>query len=533
MAKPLPLKAIKCEQDLAALALALIDESSLTTLERALGRGGQRFFDGIVLREISRAVQAGEDPLGELFQAIRPAATRRQQGAIYTPAPIVSAMVGWAEGMGKFHRVVDPGAGSGRFLIAAARKFPTAELVAVESDPLAALILRTNLTQAGLIHRARIHVQDYRWVDVASIDGRTLYIGNPPYVRHHDITQSAKLWFGKAASRLGLNASKLAGLHVHFFLRTMELAQRGDCGCFITAAEWLDVNYGSAIRKAMLDGLGGQALYILEPKVAVFPETMTTAAIVCFKPREWMAGMEVKGVRSLDELAHLQGGRKIPRGELLRTSRWSVLVRPGAKQPRNYIELGELFRVHRGQVTGANDVWIVSGETPELPATVLFPAVTRAVEIISSRGELTDSSQLRKVIDLPVDLSEIEPEWIPAVKRFIAWARARGADQTYIARHRLAWHSVGLYAPAPVLATYMGRRPPAFALNRCGARHLNISHGLYPREPMTAGTLRALVTWLNSNVALAQGRAYAGGLVKFEPGELERVTIPPLATFQS
>ncbi len=38
--------------------------------------------------------------------------------------------------------MLDPGTGSGRFLIAAARKFPTADLVAVEADPFAALILR-------------------------------------------------------------------------------------------------------------------------------------------------------------------------------------------------------------------------------------------------------------------------------------------------------------------------------------------------------------------------------------------------------
>ncbi len=331
MAKAFRSRAIKNEQDLAAAALALADESSLTPPERDLGRGGQRFFDQIFLRDISQAVRAGEDPLGEVFQAIRPAAARRQLGAIYTPAAIVSAMLGWAEGMGRFDRMLDPGAGSGRFSLAAARKFPSAELVAVETDPLAALILRANITQAGLIHRARIHIQDYRLADVPSIEGRTLYIGNPPYVRHHDIPQPAKLWFGKVAARLGFKASKLAGLHVHFFLRTMELAQRGDCGCFITAAEWLDVNYGSAIRRALLNGLGGQAFYILAPEIAAFPETMTTTAIVCFKPCEWPTAMQVKAVSSLVELGHFQGGRKVPRGELVRTPRWSVLVRPGPK----------------------------------------------------------------------------------------------------------------------------------------------------------------------------------------------------------
>ena len=31
------------------------------------------------------------------------------------------------------------------------------------------------------------------------------------------------------------------------------------------------------------------------------------------------------------------------------------------------MELGELFRVHRGQVTGANAVWIAGPQSRELP----------------------------------------------------------------------------------------------------------------------------------------------------------------------
>jgi hypothetical protein len=75
----------------------------------------------------------------------------------------------------------------------------------------------------------------------------------------------------------------------------------------------------------------------------------------------------------------------------------------------------------------------------------------------------------------------------------------------------------------------MGRRPPVFVLNTAGARHLNIAHGLYPREPLTRAQLEALVAHLNSSVSTADGRTYAGGLVKFEPKELERLRIPRLA----
>jgi len=112
------------------------------------------------------------------------------------------------------------------------------------------------------------------------------------------------------------------------------------------------------------------------------------------------------------------------------------------------------------------------------------------------------------------------------IDRFLREARARGVPEGYIASNRRAWWSVGLRAAAPILATYMARRPPAFVRNDAGARHINIAHGLYPREEMTDAVLDRLADHLRAAVTLAQGRTYAGGLVKFEPREMERIPVP-------
>jgi hypothetical protein len=62
--------------------------------------------------------------------------------------------------------------------------------------------------------------------------------------------------------------------------------------------------------------------------------------------------------------------------------------------------------------------------------------------------------------------------------------------------------------------------------NLCDARHLNIAHGLYPREPLPETTIIGLLAYLRQNVSTSAGRTYAGGLTKFEPGEVERLQIP-------
>ena len=82
--------------------------------------------------------------------------------------------------------------------------------------------------------------------------------------------------------------------------------------------------------------------------------------------------------------------------------------------------------------------------------------------------------------------------------------------------------------PAPILATYMARRPPAFVRNAAEARHINIAHGIYPREPFPDSALDRLAEALRKAVRPEMGRTYAGGLVKFEPREMERIPVPSI-----
>jgi hypothetical protein len=72
----------------------------------------------------------------------------------------------------------------------------------------------------------------------------------------------------------------------------------------------------------------------------------------------------------------------------------------------------------------------------------------------------------------------------------------------------------------------MARRPPAFVRNLAEARHINIAHGLYPRETFTSEILDNLARYLSRAVSVRDGRTYAGGLTKFEPREMERLIVP-------
>lgn len=516
------------ESELVALCLTLIGQhDGLSAAERQLAQTAPvTTLKADQLEAIRKAISVGADPLGEAFSSIRSAAERRPSGAVYTPLPIVHSMISWLAAQGTPARIVDPGAGSGRFILAAGKAFPAAQLVAIEMDPLAALMLRANLSARGWTHRTQVLVQDYREVELASCAGMTAFIGNPPYVRHHDISEDWKTWYASKFAGFGIKASALAGLHLHFFLKTRQLAQAGDVGAFITSAEWMDVNYGSALRQLLLDELGGVALHVLEPTVEAFPGTATTAAITGFRVGEKTAPVRIRTVGNLEHLDGLSQGTDIAREQLQAAPRWSGILRPSQPLAAGEITLGELFRVHRGQVTGANDIWIAGEQARALPDRVKLPTITKAKDLIQAGAQLESIESLRRVVDLPATLNDFTEEEQRDIAAFLAWAKLQGADQSYIAQHRKAWWSVGLKAPAPILCTYMARRPPQFTLNPYGARHINIAHGLYPREPLAAEVMTRLVHWLNQNIQTTNGRTYAGGLTKFEPKEIERLHIP-------
>ena len=180
-------------------------------------------------------------------------------------------------------------------------------------------------------------------------------------------------------------------------------------------------------------------------------------------------------------------------------------------------------------MTGANRVWVIDPTDVNLPTTVMFRAITRARELFEAGRELTALDRLRVVVDLPVNLDKFEQAERRAIERFLR-AAAGGTHRGYIARHRKAWWSIGLRDPAPILATYMARRPPAFVRNTAAARHINIAHGLYPRGPLPEKALTRVADSLTATTTVSEGRTYAGGLTKFEPREMERLLVPDVTT---
>src|SRR3546814_7837150 len=158
-------------------------------------------------------------------------------------------------------------------------------------------------------------------------------------------------------SGFGVKASKLAGLHIHFYVRTLELARTGDYGVFITSSEWLDVNYGATLRNLLTQRLGGVALHVLDPAIMPFSDATTPGAITCFRIRRRPKDFRFRAVESLEQLNGLSSGRMVPWATVEAAKRWSIIIRPGQAIPTGHIERSEERRVGKECVSPCRSRW--------------------------------------------------------------------------------------------------------------------------------------------------------------------------------
>lgn len=262
---------------------------------------------------------AGKDPLGDTLSAIRSPANRRDEGAIYTPHDIVSAMVSWvlAENPGT---VVDPGCGSGRFALEVSRRAGEGVgVIAIDSDPVGTLICRAGLAVVGSGNKTVIN-GDYLTTEFPLADSVAGFVGNPPYVRHHGISPHHKDWGRHAADQLGIPWSGLAGMHVLFILAAALRMRAGDVASFITSAEWLDVGYKKILRALLANDPRLGSVHLLDPRASAFANAITTSVIICAERGATNEDILVRTFENVEDLTGLrQPGRTVPRRQFLTT----------------------------------------------------------------------------------------------------------------------------------------------------------------------------------------------------------------------
>ncbi len=442
-------------------------------------------------------------------------------------------------------RFLDPSVGSGSFYSAIRQAFP-AEMVGpaagVELDPAFAEAAARLWGPLGL----EVTVGDFTRLEPPPVDRlANLILANPPYVRHHHLGRNEKARLKDLVGRrVGVEISGLAGLYAHFLLLGDAWLADGGLAAWLIPSEFMDVNYGSAIKGYLTGRVRLRHVHRFRPSDAQFGDALVTSAVVVFEK----AGPDEAGPVLMSFGGPLEDPERselVPLADLRAARKWTNYPRatnPGSGvSPSSTTALGDLFTIRRGLVTGSNDFFILPRDEAlrrGLPPRFLRPILPspRYIDgpIIEADAEgYPAGDRPMSLLDCDRPEDEVRRDH-PALWAYLSEGVARSLHRGYLTSRRTPWYLQERRAPPPFVCTYMGRRrggrPPFRILwNRSRAVAANVYLLLYPKGPLQRALearpgLESVVFGLLQAIRPAhfidEGRVYGGGLHKLEPKEL-------------
>ncbi|WP_422056486.1 HsdM family class I SAM-dependent methyltransferase [Sphingomonas sp.] len=445
---------------------------------------------------------------------VRP--STKDLGAYYTPDAIADVLAAWVVQTGR-ERLLEPSIGNGALLrasLAAGQKNLTGakhlRFVGCDLDNDAISGVRDWLPDEHTLLLGDF--LDFDPSNLGSFDG---VISNPPFTRNHALPKVRR---DELRRRFAIKGA--AGLWVAFLLHSIRFLANGGRLAAVVPAASIFTTYG----RDAIDRICGQFSYVEIRKIVDKPL--------------WSSHAEERGVIVLAK-GYRWGSCQRPE-----TSRWLAsgdrvadVYHSNPACFRDALEesvpLGSLATLSIGAVTGANKTFLLTEEE-----RVAAEIATEDLRLVAARsrhitGLQISTDQLRDLalagektwLLTPRDISKERAgvrarlATIPAEKRrTVVWLNKRSP-----------WWAVDIGSGCDAIFTYMNDRGPRIVLADEGVLCTNTLHQMRfgPKTTLTQRMIVSLsmISSFGQLAAERVGRAYGGGLLKFELTDARRLPV--------
>lgn len=472
-------------------------------------------------------------------------AERNRLGQFATPTALAVDILKYASTLlpkGMTLRFLDPAVGTGAFYSALRKVFPQkriAEALGFEIDPHYEEPASRLWTKPGLVMK----LADFTHEEPSP--RFNLVICNPPYVRHHHLQNGDKVRLQfRTYNASGVRISGLAGLYCHFIGLTHAWMADGGIAGWLIPSEFMDVNYGQAVKRYLLDKVTLLHIHRFDPTEVQFADALVSSAVVWFRksppPGDHAVTFTFGGT-----LLEPKRVREVPVQALSREPKWTRFPTSDIRCKGNVATLSDFFQIKRGLATGDNDYFILDAEgiaSRSLPMEVFRP-ILPSPRYLPDDEVAVDTNGFplleRQLFLLDTRLAEDDiREGFPALFAYLQYGKSRGTHERYLCRHREPWYVQENRPAAPIVCTYLGRgdaktgRPFRFILNKSMATVANVYLAMYPAPTLARAMERdstlirrvwEVLNQITPEELLGEGRVYGGGLHKLEPSELANV----------
>jgi adenine-specific DNA-methyltransferase len=478
-------------------------------------------------------------------------AERNRLGQFATPTALAQDILKYASTLlprGKEVHFLDPAIGTGAFYSAFCKVFPSnviAEALGFEIDT------HYGTPAARLWKDCGITMKLSDFTRVKPAPRFNLVICNPPYVRHHHLENGNKSRLRiQTQQASGMKISGLAGLYCHFLGLSHAWMTDGGVAGWLIPSEFMDVNYGHAVKRYLLDRVTLLHIHRFDPSDVQFADALVSSAVVWFRKTPPPLGHKVSFTFG-GSLLEPKITREVPASALAYEPKWTRFPVSGTRTRGGIPVVADFFKIKRGLATGDNGYFILPEaeiKTRGLPMEAFSPILPSPRyltedEVKADRHGNPEIERRLYLLDTKLPEDEIKSRF-PTLYTYLEAGKARGLQERYLCRHRSLWYGQENRPPPPIVCTYLGRgdaksgRPFRFILNSSRATVANVYLAMYPttvlahameRDP---GLIRRVWEALNAITPaqlLGEGRVYGGGLHKLEPNELANVPVPEIA----
>lgn len=504
-----------------------------------ISTGAVRSVEQDIANKQQLSAQVVKTTYGEIL-GINP---RRHLGSYYTPDALASILARWALAPGKGN-VLDPSFGGCAFLNAATTILaskgisePGKLVFGVDVDP---TCMEYVCKDRDLVEKNFI-IRDFLSLSPKDISGAPFHtiIGNPPYVRHHWFNGTTRKAGRASMAAAGVALSETASAWAYFLIHTLNFIAKNGRLAMLVPEAILQADYASVVREVLTSRFDHVCLIHIRDRLFEGTDE-AVVAVAASKYGGKKGTLRVEAVERSEELTEVlntpKGGSSTPHLTTPKGRRVdSVAVQllgELAKHPAVQ-KVSDVATLKVGLVTGANKYFIRNAENLKqlgVPHESWIRLVSRTRWL---SGLNFTEEDIQKLVEADQQAILVWPtpacENTPGIKQWITEGIEAGVDERYKCTIRDPWFRVDLQPVPDAFATCARMGAPLLVLNRAGCQCTNALHAMYLHRRNVASLSAIAVGFLTSAVSVwaeLHGRRYGGGVLKMEPGTLNRTPVP-------
>ena len=466
----------------------------------------------------------------------------REKGQFWTPPWLAKVMVSWVTET-QPSSIFDPAVGPGTFFSAARQIGYAGQFDGFELHESAF----RDSQKLGLTEK------DFRRIEIGdfiSSQFSQLYpaiISNPPYIRHHRLTEQRKSELRMLAERiLGFSLDGRVGLHIYFLLKCLEHLSPAGRLAFLLPADVCEGISSRPLWNRLCELYRLESVLTFDEPAAPFPQVDTNAMVFLMSRStptshfKWLRVKERDGASILHALHGTKNGRSLDDIVTCHERKTSEALSTGLSRPprpkhSHGIPLSHFARIVRGIASGANEFFFLTREQIKsfgLPTRFFVRAIGRTRDC---REDVLKSDTIEQ-LDYKgrptwlLNLDNTPKDRLPQpLQTYLESGEHEKLNLRSLIQSRSPWYKMEQRTPPPILFAYLGRRDCRFILNEADVVPLTGFLCVYPWE-RNKEAVKKLWRALNHpdtirNLAFA-GKSYGGGALKVEPRQLDNLEIP-------